>query len=75
MKIKNNYMVSELDIKRFYLPCDLIVTCPKCGAVIEHDQYVSFPIANKPFNLDLYCFECEHEWIKEVKIVLGLEEV
>lgn len=45
----------EIRDKRFGV--DLHSTCPKCGARVE-ESYLSFPTANKPFEVDWLHEEC-----------------
>lgn len=73
LTVKDNYSVEEVEVKRFYLPCNMYVECPKCEKTHEYNQYVSYPKVNKTIELNLYCPECEHEWTEEIKIVLGVE--
>ena len=67
-----------LEVKRFYVPAVLRTKCPKCGADHERDfadRYLSYPVANEPFDEDLYCPEegCGHEWTARLRLVLRLE--
>ena len=75
IKIEDNYQKTEIEEKRFYMPCKVIVTCPKCNYEYEDDNYLSYPIANKDIDYDCYCGQCDHEWSEKVKIVLGIEVV
>jgi len=72
IKIENNYQQIELDIKRFYPPCDIIVICPECGYEYEDDDCISYPDVNEVFLYDCHCVECGHCWGENIKIVVGM---
>jgi hypothetical protein len=72
IEIKNNYQQIELDIKRFYPPCDIVVTCPECGYINEIDDYISFPNVNEVIEYGCWCPACSHEWSEEVKLIVGM---
>jgi hypothetical protein len=67
---------TEIDVKRFYLPgVTLRATCPKCNHPWVHDMahhYLSYPVANVPFEDNAYCPECEHEWTFRLRLNLSL---
>lgn len=69
----------KIDDKRFYLPdCKLSGDCPNCRAVFERDfreHYLSYPDANEPFDLHLWCPKCDHEWVVRVRLNISLEIV
>jgi len=57
MKIeKINDDVTNLDIKRCYLPFIVSAPCPKCGIVVERDlanDYISYPKTGRSFPLHM----------------------
>lgn len=64
----------EVDVKRFPFSDKIRYTCPKCGKKrtlngLMYD-YLSYPTANKEFDLGCYCHECDHEW--NVKAILHI---
>ena len=67
-----NGTTADIDVKRFYLPGTTVsATCWQCGKQVVHDfsnDYLSYPTANAPQTLGLYCRACEAEM--EVQIVL-----
>lgn len=66
-------ITGELEIKRFCMDGLVIQKeCPKCGHTEEYDQYLSYPVINKQFEMDLYCDECEHEWTLSAKLEMNL---
>lgn len=69
----------DLDVKRFYIPgYKLEGPCPKCQAPYERDfneQYLSYPQANAPTEVTLYCGSCEHEWEVTMRLNITLELV
>ncbi|HEY5563413.1 MAG TPA: hypothetical protein VIK72_16965 [Clostridiaceae bacterium] len=63
----------ELDIKRFYLEgVEIECICPKCKVTFEYDQYLSYPSVNEVMEIDLYCPDCDHEWMEEIKLSIGI---
>lgn len=72
-------MRGETREKRFYLPGVVVRdACPACGAQYERDYghgYLSYPTAGEPFDLKLYCGECEHEWERRVRLDIALVAV
>lgn len=76
IKIEGTCVGGEMD-KRFYLPGVLVKTvCPKCGKPNTRDMgddYLSYPIAGKPFQIGAYCKSCEHEWKVTVILRITLE--
>ncbi len=69
----------EIDDKRFYMPgTRLVGNCPKCNASFEKDfgeEYLSYPKANAPMLVHLWCQECNHEWTVTTKLEVKLELV
>jgi len=69
------------DGKRFYLPgASFGTSCPGCKEKIVHDfgeAYLSYPKANAPIDVRLYCAGCGHEWSVKMRlnVTLSLEEV
>ena len=71
---------SALDVKRLYFPGVVIRdVCPKCGGAWERDygsnSYLSYPTVGTPFDLTLYCGECNHEWERRVRLDITLVAV
>jgi len=66
----------ELDVKRFYVPGVMLTDdCPKCGERYARDlgdDYLSYPVANRPFDFTVYC-ECGHEWTAKLILRLSVE--
>lgn len=57
--------------KRQYLPYILKWKCDKCGENMGRDlseEYLSYPQLDTPFEMDLYCWECENETTVKVKL-------
>lgn len=79
MKITNDNEPYEVDVKRFYMPGTTFTgECPKCHAAFEKDlsdEYLSYPMANKTFDHNLWCSECSHEWKVQVRLVVALHLV
>lgn len=67
----------EMD-KRTHLPIKVHDDCPQCGqknTIDLTDQYLSYPIPGKPYDLGFYCDNCEHEWQIKVRLKVALELV
>lgn len=75
MKIKKINNNEEMPIKRFYPPFEITDKCPKCGEVNEFDYYFSYPKFNEEFEMDWYCYGCEHEWTKNVVLLIDFKEI
>ena len=77
IQISGSPTASPTEVKRFYLPGVTIeTTCPACGAVrqaFERHDYLSYPIANEPFEYWCSCGECDHEWTEMVILKITLE--
>lgn len=68
--------------KRFSVPGFVLRTnCPKCGAPKRGDfasDYLSYPIANKPIDVGVYCYAsrggalCDHGWTVRVVLEIGV---
>lgn len=74
--ITNKAEPFEVEVKRFYLPAVLTCDCPACGvpAVCDmENDYLSYPMANKPFDQGLCCRECEHEWNVSLTLTVRVE--
>ena len=73
-KIKGNFQIDE---KRVHVPFVVKFECPKCGAKGKHSldemDHLGFPDINAPFDYDLYCNECDHEWSVEVILEVNLK--
>lgn len=66
----------EIDVKRFYFPFKFDAPCPKCLCIVHQDfnrDYISFPEVNKESDLDMYCDECDYEWVVKYKIGMSIE--
>lgn len=72
IKIENNYQQMELNIKRFYPPCKIVVTCPDCEYEYEDDDYISCPDVNKVIEYDCCCPQCGMCWGEKVRVVVGM---
>jgi len=75
IKTKNTF---EIDVKRFYIPFLITEDCPSCGRNNEVDfttNYLSYPTVSEPIKVNFYCYVCEHEWSKQVKLEITLKEV
>lgn len=82
MRIEHTPDVTELDIKRCYLPIVIHATCPKCGAeVSKHlsSDYLSYPKVNQPISVPMYHYinhdgrDEEHEWKIAVVLRVSME--
>lgn len=67
--------------KRFYVPGHYLEgTCPKCGAEYERDfenDYLSYPRANTPINVDCYCQRdgCGYDWSVTLRLNITLDVI
>jgi len=82
MKLSNGGEPFEVDVKRFYFPTTLEAKCPTCGTEVKRefsDDYLSYPTANKPFDLNVYCAGPEgkddHNFTVKVMLRVALEAV
>jgi hypothetical protein len=69
--------LTELSIKRFYLPFIVSDTCPKCSQVAEADlnrdgSYLSYPSLTKPERVYLYCESCKKDWCVCIRVTFSL---
>lgn len=80
MKIENTGSVTNLDIKRCYLPIVITDTCPTCGAMVQkhlEGDYLSYPKVNVPFEINMHHIiehedeDEEHDW--PVMVVLRVK--
>jgi len=66
----------EIDTKRFRLPHQIKIPCPKCGEEMmndmEHNQYLAYPIIGENL-VGMYCDECGDSYQLEVKLCIALE--
>ena len=65
--------LTEIPIKRFYLPFVVTDTCPKCGAEASSDltrdgEYLSYPSLTKPEEIYLSCGTCGRQWSVRVRL-------
>ena len=59
----------EVEVKRFHVGAVLVAKCPGCGAEVRKDfgdHYLSYPMANEPFDTSMVCGECEHNWKERI---------
>lgn len=69
--------------KRFYAPVRIRSKCPKCGEVVTDnlsENYLSYPVTNKPFVFSMYHYneklEEDHDWkVGPVVLRVYLEKV
>ena len=69
--------LTEIPIKRFYLPFVVSDTCPKCGAKASADlmrdgEYLSYPSLKKPEAVYLSCETCGKEWTVHLRLSFSL---
>lgn len=82
MKITNLDTPTEIDVKRFYLPCQVEDACPACGQIVarDRDDYLAYPVTNTPTELNFYHGDCSKnpagiEWSRQVILKITLEAV
>ena len=66
----------EIQVKRFYLPVEVEITCPDCQAKLSKDfeqDYLSYPVTNKKESVYLYCDDCDGEFEFDVVLKLSLD--
>lgn len=65
----------EIDQKRFYLPQQVFAICPKCGAEVERDGYLSYPKVNQPMRMTFWHHVGteEHEWDEQIVLRVTIE--
>ncbi len=75
----------EIEVKRFYVPNEFTIECPKCGGdVCVPNGYLSYPTANVVFDYTPYCGSewkdengewtgCDHEWKIKARLNLSFE--
>ena len=66
----------EVQVKRFYLPIEVEVTCPDCQAKQKKDfesDYLSYPIANRKESVYVCCDDCDEEFEFDVTLRLSLD--
>lgn len=76
----NNDNIEELDVKRLYpsmLGLEIIQNCPKCDSIHKWEphfgNYFSYITLGKKFEKNLYCSECDYEWVEILKISVAIE--
>jgi hypothetical protein len=80
-KIIHKEPVKHLDIKRFHHGYEFEEDCPQCkehvvwGEGHPGGRALNYPDVGKPFEIDMYCDECGHEWSREVLITIKIEAV
>lgn len=62
----------KIDDKRFRLPVDIIVECPKCNADVSLGGQFAYPAVGKPVEISREC-KCGHEVITMVIIGVTVE--
>lgn len=65
-----------VEVKRFYIPLIINVTCPKCKRINEHDfgdNYLSYPILNKPETISVHCDDCDDYFNVDIKLRIAIE--
>lgn len=69
--------MTELDVKRLYLPGTVLEDqCPSCGVLCRHDlgqQYLSYPLINEPAEFTFWCSACEREWPRQIVLTMRVE--
>lgn len=63
--IHRNAESYRVEVKRFYLPFEVTVNCPKCGKPCTEDlrqNYLSYPTIGGIADLSVECPECVHFW-------------
>lgn len=66
----------SIEVKRFYLPVEFEIKCPKCGTHLYDDfeqQYLSFPYINENEEGSVYCENCELHCTYPVKLQVTVE--
>ena len=70
----------QVDVKRFYVPCEIEDACPACGEIVTRDSgdYLSYPVTNKAIELNFYHGDCPKnpagtEWSQRVILKIVLE--
>jgi len=80
MEIINSKETKVEMSKRCRIPVTLKDKCPNCSTEIikdySEDDYLMYPLTNKPFVNTFSCPECMHEWKAPKNLVLriSLEE-
>lgn len=66
------------EAKRLNLPFTVEDTCPRCGGTEIKDfsslHHLSYPVIPGISKVYFCCSECYHEWQREVKISIVVEE-
>ena len=73
MRVEYTPSPTEVNVKRFYLPCSVFDFCTECGVERETELdscYLSHPVLHTPEVVHMYCAACENEW--DVEVVLEL---
>jgi len=55
----------EVDVKRFYIPLEVLLNCPHCNKekkVDLSDDYISYPTVNQAEAIEQYCDHCDNEF-------------
>jgi hypothetical protein len=66
----------EIDSKRCYIPAEFDWECPHCGSKQVHDlgdDYLSYPMVNKPNDVHMSCDNCYEESTTECTIRMSIE--
>ena len=87
MRVLNEDLPTDIEVKRFYVPFTVEDDCPSCGATVtacSPTEYLSYPVANEPFEVTFYCGACEDrryetgddsvqfEWTGNQKLVISI---
>ncbi len=66
----------EVQVKRFYLPIEVEITCPYCQEKQKkdfEDDYLSYPTANQKEKIYVCCDNCDEEFEFDVILRLALD--
>lgn len=74
----NGEPYGDIECKRFYINgVSIDYDCPSCGnyGSLENGGPggLSYPPMNQPFDIDLYCEHCHHEWSIRAQLSIKLE--
>jgi hypothetical protein len=82
VKIINLGTPFKIDVKRFYLPCEIEDACTACGQIVKlaRDNYLAYPVTDTPTELHFYHGDCPNnqagtEWSRRVILKVSLEIV
>lgn len=78
MKIINHREPFDLDVKRFYLPTEIVTRCPSCDSKVYRDfeeDYLCYPVANTKESVAFHCDHCHHEFSEFIIVKVTVEEL